>query len=245
MNIGAEEYRGWLRLDPRTKLVYTFTVGFFCLLLIGGSTQSLSWVRMALTVSVCLLLIGTRHLSVAAVYFAGLVGCHLIAAYALPHIAGAVGWLLYASVSIITQVLPGALAAYWMLATTTASELVAALQRMHIPQAVTVPLAVMFRYFPTAMAEQRAINDAMRMRGVRFGGGKASELFEYRVVPLMTNSVRIADELSQAALTRGLGAGRHRTSIARIGLHAMDLLILSACLACFVTLFTSAWGLIS
>ena len=232
MNIGAEEYRGWLRLDPRTKLLYTFTVGFFCLLIMGGNSPAMRLVRMALTISVCLLLVGTRHMLVAVVYV-------------LPHIGGAVGWMLYASIGIITQVLPGAMAAYWMLATTTASELVAALQRMHIPQAVTVPLAVMFRYFPTAIAEQRAINDAMRMRGVRFGGGKASELFEYRVVPLMTNSVRIADELSQAALTRGLGAGKHRTSIAHIGFHAVDLVMILVCLACFALLAADAWGLLA
>ena len=245
MNIGAEEYRGWLRLDPRTKLLYTFTVGFFCLLIMGGNSPTMRLVRMALTISVCLLLVGTRHMLVAVVYVFGVVACYLIAAYVLPHIGGAVGWMLYASIGIITQVLPGAMAAYWMLATTTASELVAALQRMHIPQAVTVPLAVMFRYFPTAIAEQRAINDAMRMRGVRFGGGKASELFEYRVVPLMTNSVRIADELSQAALTRGLGAGKHRTSIAHIGFHAVDLVMILVCLACFALLAADAWGLLA
>ena len=236
MQTGVEEYRGWLRLDPRTKLMYTFTVGLFCLVLIGGDSETADVIRLALSISVGLLLLGTRQVMAALLYAGVVTGCSLLASLVLPMIDGGVQWLLYASISIITQVLPGAMAAYWMLATTTASELVAALQRIHIPQVVTVPLAVMFRYFPTAIAEQRAINDSMRMRGVRFGGGKISELFEYRVVPLMTNSVRIADELSQAALTRGLGAEKRRTSIARIGFHAVDVVVLAACLACYVLL---------
>jgi energy-coupling factor transport system permease protein len=238
MNISSEEYRGWLRLDPRTKMCFVLTVGCFCLTLAGGNAQAIVVVRAILAFSsVGLLVVSGRWQS--AFMFAGLMAaCYALAALVLPYASGFIGWMLYASVGITTQMLPGAIAAYWMLSTTTASELVAALQRMHTPQAITIPLAVMFRFFPTAVAEQRAINDAMRMRGVRFGGGKASDMLEYRVVPLITNSVRIADELSQAALTRGLGASRHRTSIARIGFHAPDFAVIAYCLCAY-----AVWGL--
>lgn len=47
--------------------------------------------------------------------------------------------------------------------------------------------------------------DAMRMRGVRFGGGKVGAILEYRIVPMMICSVKIGEELSQAALYAGLG----------------------------------------
>lgn len=145
---------------------------------------------------------------------------------------------------MMTQILPGAMVAYWMLATTTASELIASLQRMRVPLAVTVPIAVMFRFFPVVVDEQRSINDAMRMRGVRFGGGKVSQMLEYRVVPLMTNSVRIADELTQSALTRGLGYADRRTSIARIGFRLTDAVLLALCAACFVVWGLSAVGVL-
>ena len=48
----------------------------------------------------------------------------------------------------------------------------------------------MFRFFPTVAEEWSAIGDAMRMRGVRFGGGKAGAILEYRIVPMMICSVR-------------------------------------------------------
>ncbi len=44
----------------------------------------------------------------------------------------------------------------------------------------------------------------MKMRGIRFGGKNPFLMLEYRLVPLMVSVVKIGDELSAAALTRGL-----------------------------------------
>lgn len=79
------------------------------------------------------------------------------------------------------------------------------------------PMSVMFRFFPTVAEEWSAIGDAMRMRGVRFGGGKVGAILEYRIVPMMICSVKIGEELSQAALTRGLGGPVKRTNICKLG----------------------------
>lgn len=67
------------------------------------------------------------------------------------------------------------------------------------------------------------------MREIQFGTKKfwqnPTALLEYRVIPLMMSVVKIGDELSAAALTRGLGGLKHRTSIAAIGFTAYDLII--------------------
>ena len=64
---------------------------------------------------------------------------------------------------------------------------------------------------------------------IQFGTKKfwqnPTALLEYRVIPLMISVVKIGDELSAAALTRGLGGLKHRTSIAAIGFTAYDLII--------------------
>ena len=64
---------------------------------------------------------------------------------------------------------------------------------------------------------------------IQFGTKKfwqnPTALLEYRVIPLMMSVVKIGDELSAAALTRGLGGLKHRTSIAAIGFTAYDLII--------------------
>lgn len=77
------------------------------------------------------------------------------------------------------------------------------------------------------------ISDAMRMRGISFGGNHPGKMLEYRLIPLMTCSVKIGDELSAAALTRGLGADVKRTNICKIGFRFVDYIVL---LGCIITL---------
>ena len=115
--------------------------------------------------------------------------------------------------------------------TTTVSEFMAAMERMHLPQKLSIPLSVIFRFFPTIGEEYGTIGDAMRMRGIRFGGGKLSKMLEYRIVPLIVSCVKIGDDLSAAALTRGLGAPIRRTNICRIGFGVWDVLAMAVCAA--------------
>ena len=244
MNFATSSYRGILRLDPRTKILFTLTVGAFCLTMLGGASATAGAIRWALTAASFLLLAACGRVRAAACFATMLAVAYALAEWALPHVDGFLGWFIYAGIGMTTQTLPSAVAAYWLLFTTTAGELIAALQRAHVPQAVTIPLAVMFRFFPTVTAEARQINDAMRMRGVHVGGGKAADMFEYRVVPMVTNSVKIADELSQAALTRGLGASPTRTSIARIGFGWADVVLAAGCVACFGALVCVGLGVL-
>ena len=57
------------------------------------------------------------------------------------------------------------------------------------------------------------------------------------MIPLMTCAVKIGDELSAAALTRGLGGTVKRTNVCRIGFHVQDVIAIIFCLACFLILF--------
>lgn len=104
-----------------------------------------------------------------------------------------------------------------------------------------IPMSVIFRFFPTIGEENAAISDAMRMRGIRFGGKHPGRMLEYRLIPLMISVVKIGDELSAAALTRGLGAPVRRTDICRIGFHVQDVLMMAVCAAGFVLTLGSRW----
>ena len=86
----------------------------------------------------------------------------------------------------------------------------------------------MFRYFPTLGEEYRSIHDAMKMRGIGQTIKDHLTYIEYVLVPIMMSTVRIADELSAASLTKGLSAGGRRTHICRIRLNALDILMISA-----------------
>ena len=60
----------------------------------------------------------------------------------------------------------------YIIKSTTASECITALGRMHIGRQITIPLSVLFRFIPTMQEESAAIKDAMRMREVQFGTKK-------------------------------------------------------------------------
>ena len=62
----------------------------------------------------------------------------------------------------------------------------------------------------------------MKMRGVMLGGGNAFRMVEYRMIPLLFSCVSIGDELSAAAITRGLGGKVKRTSVVELKLKAAD-----------------------
>jgi energy-coupling factor transport system permease protein len=83
------------------------------------------------------------------------------------------------------------------------------------------------RFFPTIKEEYSSINDAMRMRGVMFGGGNVLKMFEFRMIPLLFSCVNIGEELSAAAITRGLGGETKRSSIVELRLGVFDYLLMT------------------
>ena len=127
---------------------------------------------------------------------------------------------------IVLRFLPGILTGMYVVSTTTVSEFICAMEKMHMPQCITIPLSVMFRFFPTVMEEAGSINKAMAMRDIKFGGTKALQMIEYRMIPMMTCSVKIGQELSAASLTRGLGGPGKRTNICKIGFGFWDVLVI-------------------
>ena len=62
------------------------------------------------------------------------------------------------------------------------------------------------------------------------GGKKTGKILEYRFIPMMICSVKIGEELSAAALTRGLGMPVKRTNICEIGFHKADIFFNLLCL---------------
>ena len=66
------------------------------------------------------------------------------------------------------------------------------------------------------------------MRGIALGGGNAAKMIEYRMIPSLFSCVNIGDELSAAAITRGLGGKVKRTSVAELRLRLVDWLLITA-----------------
>ncbi len=218
-------------LDPRTKLLLLLTSSIF---VVGNAGEKqmfvFYWILVYLPV---LLLLAEREWVAAGVSVVIYIGCYY-AQMALQHDLTAFESVLALMLFIITKILPTVILARYIVKSTKVSEFLAAMNRLRITDKLTIPISVIFRFFPTVVEESRAINDAMRMRGIEMGSKKASEALEYRMVPLIASCSIIGEELSAAAMTRGLEVGKRRSCIWNIRLGFMDYIMILFCLVCYV-----------
>ena len=222
-----QELHQGLRLDPRTKLLMIITMSV--ILAAGGYGGLMTYVRPALAAMPLLLLLLSRRFRAALFYTCAFSAAYLTEAFVLSHLGGLPNFLLLATVGILARYMPSIMMGYFLVSTTTVSDFMAAMRKMRISEKITIPLSVMFRFFPTVREEYAAIGDAMRMRGVTLAGGKPMKMLEYRFVPMIMCSLKIGDELSAAAHTRGFGAPIKRTNICKIGFRAQDIVFMTLC----------------
>jgi energy-coupling factor transporter transmembrane protein EcfT len=229
-------------LDPRTKFLLLITMAVF--VLGGAGSAKLSLLNPVLCLVPFVLLLLSRRVKTAAVSRFLYVSVYLVMLFVVPHTTGLINFLILGSGIVVIRLLPGILTGMYVLSGTTVSEFMAAMRKMRVSEKLVIPFSVMFRFFPTVMDEYSSIKDAMRMRGVSFGSGNAGKMLEYRLVPLMTCSVRIGEELSAAALTRGLGGNVRRTNVCRIGFHFADAVVLTLCAAPYAGLLLAWCGVL-
>lgn len=208
----AEQQKARVVLDPRTKLLLLLTINV--VMLSSTADGSAVLLKIVMAALAALLLLNAGKGKMALIY---------IILYAL---ASQADFVLRFFAHILMRMTPGVMAACYVVATTRVSEFIAAMERMHVSQKIIIPFAVMFRFFPTIGDENRSIQDAMRLRSIGWKRGPVAML-EYRFVPLIVSVVRIGDELSAAAVTRGLGGPIRRTNYCEIGFSTWDF----ACIA--------------
>ncbi len=231
--------RRGLLLDPRTKLFMLITVT--SLMLSTGNSGVMNIVKPVLRILPFALLLSERKWKTALQYLLLYAVCFALERAALHLLSGIASFLLLAVCSIMTRFAPGFMMGAFLISTTSVSDFIAAMKRMHITEKIIIPLSVIFRFFPTIGEESAAISDAMRMRGIRFDGRYPGKMIEYRLIPFMISVVKIGDELSAAALTRGLGAPIGRTDICSIGFHLQDIILFILCVTGFALTLGSRW----
>lgn len=218
-------------LDPRTKLLLLFTSSVFVL---GNAGERWMYVFYWILVYIPVLLLFAEKEWKAGIISIVIYVESYYAQLALQHDLTAFESMLALMLYIITKILPTIILARYIVKSTKVSEFLAAMNRMHVTDKMTIPISVIFRFFPTVTEESKAINDAMRMRGIEMGAKKASEAVEYRMVPLIASCSIIGEELSAAAMTRGLDVGKKRSCIWKIKFRFLDWIIIAFCISCFV-----------
>lgn len=107
--------------------------------------------------------------------------------------------------------------------------LMAAMQSLKLPKNFILTLAVTLRFFPIIKMENDTIQMSARLRGLSYSQPKnwlrPLQAFEYTFVPLMMRTMKITDELTASAMTKGIDCPGQRTSIYQTHLSVKDLML--------------------
>jgi len=213
-----------LHIDPRTGLLLLVMSNILAFIQPSFPLE-LGWI-----IFLCLLtaLCGCGKAAVKWLLVFGLILC--LQFYILPASPKliATGCSIFANYT--RRMLSCAIVGMLMVKRTPLRELIVGLRTWHFPQKLIVAVSVTLRYFPAIREETGYIRDAMKLRNIH-----GLQKVEALVVPLMISATSTAEELSAAAVTRGIENPAPKTSVVELRLNAADW-------TCIVTgvLFTAA-----
>lgn len=210
-------------IDPRTKIL-------FCLLIniVIYSYIDKRYLMLFVGYAMVLLLCEKQYQSIKT--FVGIYLAIFVFQFFSPYIPMFLVRILTPTMVSIQMFFPFIIFGAVLVKTSKIGDVANVLDKMHFPDAALIPFLVLFRFFPTIKEEARAISDAMKLRGLNFGLGslikKPLKTIEYLYVPLLYSMVKSGNELTVAALTRGLGSGKKRTYDHEVNFGVQDLVAL-------------------
>lgn len=145
--LASQKNHSGIVLDPRTKLAVLTTIAVFIL---GGSYEGvMQYYIIVLAAIPLLLLLSAGKWKGAVLYLLIFGGSLCLELFGLSYLTGVANFIAVAIVGLFLRFTPGIVMGYFVVTTTTVSEFVAAMERLHLPQQITIPMSVMFRFFPT------------------------------------------------------------------------------------------------
>lgn len=155
---------------------------------------------------------------------------YLVTVLAVSSMTGTLRTMFVAFLGLFHKVYPCGMLSGIVLSTTKVSEFLSAMNHIHAPKKLVIPLAVMLRYIPTIGEDWRYIKDAMKMRDVspslkgfiKNPGMTVDCIY----VPLMMAASKAADELSIASVTRGIENPEPRTCLVQIQFGIADAMVM-------------------
>lgn len=108
----------------------------------------------------------------------------------------------------------------FLIKTSDVGSIISSMDVLKIPSAISIPIAVMFRFFPSFAEERENIKMAMKIRGIETKN--PFKYLEYVIVPLLIISSNIADDISKAAETKCIANPIKKTRYVRVGVNLID-----------------------
>ncbi len=219
-------------IDPRTKL---FLLVFVNIILIFSKNLIEEFI---LECSILLLAVVAKKYKFAFKMFVIYSILVLIQIIGNEYLKGIFNVMIVTFVAFIRKLIPCGTLGGIIVSTTKVNEFMTAMNRINMPKAVVIPIAIMLRYFPTTKEDYKAIIDAMKMRGIApniIGFLKNPIMtIECIYVPLIMGASKVADELSAAAISRGIENPKPRTCMQTINYSVWD----AAVIIYFIGIFT-------
>ena len=208
-------------LDFRTKVYITILIGTMAVS--GGLSEN----RPVLSLFLYLIPLGfvfTLRKWKVFFIFTGMILFGIVLSRIEVEKGGIIRELSFLVTGILLRMVPGVLMAYYSFLSTSMSDLVESLRKMHLPDVLIIPISVMFRFASSIKEDYASIRVAMRMHDLRLRKmlGNPVGYMEYKLVPLLMVSVKTADEVAVSAMTRGLIVGGQRSSISNTRLGIWD-----------------------
>ena len=214
-----------VHLDPRTKLALIATMAVAVAL-----APSLAYEMLLMTAAFAfgVALGRTRASAIMLLLYAATIA----ATQFLPYLDSVAARTTFGSFFLLVRkIFACGLMAYATVATTQVNELMSSLARLRAPRGLSIPLAVAMRYAPAIREDWAFIRDAMRMRGVSPGPASLvrapARTIDCIYVPLLMSASRVSDELSMAAIVRGIENPVARTCYLRIAMRPVDWFMLA------------------
>ena len=214
-----------LHLDPRTKLF------LILLCVLSAALAPNLYFQFAMVTIIGLLAVFSGKWRYA---LRGMIAYALICTFTvwcMGVLTGTWRTMFVAFLGLVHKVYACGMLAGLVIATTKVGEFLSAMARLHIPQKLTIPIAVMLRYLPTIREDLHFIKDAMRLRDVSptlWGFLRAPAMTVNCIyVPLLTAASKAADELSIASVTRGIENPKPRTCLVNIQMCQTDWLTMA------------------
>lgn len=153
------------------------------------------------------------------IYFGILFFQYMILPYDLP-----IFITIFAMLSAyVRKLIPSLMVGTIMIKRIPLSAFIAAMRRYRLSEKLILTLTVTIRYFPSILQEGRHIRDAIKMRQI-----KGIKRFEAYMIPLMISAINTSDDLSAAALTRGVDSPLRKTSYFELKLTLIDFITIFA-----------------
>ncbi len=158
---------------------------------------------------------------------------------------------LLVGLNFVVRILLMVVATYAFTISTPIDDLLAVMAQVHAPYWLAILVTTAISFIPTMARKKDLIVEAQRARGARVkDSGPVGQIVSFVpiMVPLITNSILLADNLAVAMTNRGYGATNSMTTMRDLRLRFSDLLVLAAVLLVLVAVlwlrFALGYGVI-